>query len=104
DDQPVLVRVGGEIRHVAEPVALLAAPDRETLRQLKGRIKLVTEALPPVFDPERSDHVFAQYEVKRGDLETGFAEADVILEGEYRVGHQEQLYIENNAIIAVPGE
>ena len=54
DDQPVLVPVGGEIRHVAEPVALLAAPDRETLRQLKGRIKLVTEALPPVFDPERS--------------------------------------------------
>ena len=30
--------------------------------------------------------------------------ADLILEGEYRVGHQEQLYIENNAMIAVPGE
>ena len=28
----------------------------------------------------------------------------MILEGEYRVGHQEQLYIENNAMIAVPGE
>ena len=27
-----------------------------------------------------------------------------ILEGEYRVGHQEQLYIENNAMIAVPSE
>ncbi len=31
-----------------------------------------------------------------------FAAADLILEGEYRVGHQEQLYIENNAMIAVP--
>src|SRR5215213_2578422 len=104
DDQPVLVPIGGEIRHVAEPVALLAAPDRETLRQLRGRIRVVTEALPPVFDPEESDHVFAEYEVGRGDVAAGFAEADVILEGEYRVGHQEQLYIENQAMIAVPGD
>ena len=104
DDQPVLVPVGGEIRHVAEPVALLAAADRETLRHLKSRITLVTEPLDPVFDPERSDHVFAQYDVKEGDLDLGFAGADVIVEGEYRVGHQEQLYIENNAMIAVPGD
>jgi Aerobic-type carbon monoxide dehydrogenase, large subunit CoxL/CutL homologs len=104
DDQPVLVPVGGEIRHTAEPVALLAAPDRETLRRLKGRIKLVTEPLPPVFDPLASDHVFAHYEVSSGDLALGFAGADLIIEGEYRVGHQEQLYIENNAMIAVPGE
>jgi CO/xanthine dehydrogenase Mo-binding subunit len=104
DDQPLLVPVGGEIRHVAEPVALLAAPDRETLRELKSRIKLVTEKLEPVFDPEQSDHVFAKYDVGTGDLALGFAGADLILEGEYRVGHQEQLYIENNAMIAVPGE
>lgn len=104
DDQPLLVPVGGEIRHHAEPVALVAAADRETLRRLKGHIKLVTEPLEPVFDPEQSDHVFAQYEVGRGDLALGFAGASLILEGEYRVGHQEQLYIENNAMIAVPGE
>jgi CO/xanthine dehydrogenase Mo-binding subunit len=104
DDQPVLVPIGGEIRHHAEPVALLAAPDKETLRRLKDRIKLVTEALPPVFDPEQSDHVFAEYAVSAGDLALGFAGADVIIEGTYRVGHQEQLYIENNAMIAVPGE
>ncbi len=104
EDQPVLVPVGGEIRHHAEPVALLAAPDRETLRLLRAHIRLVTEALPPVFDPERSDHVFAEYQIGGGDLETGFAVADLILEGEYRVGHQEQLYIENNAMIAVPAE
>src|SRR5207244_9287140 len=71
DDQPLLVPIGGEIRHHAEPVALLAAADRETLRQLKGRIKLMTEPLPPVFDPEQSDHVFAQYEVSHGYLGAG---------------------------------
>jgi CO/xanthine dehydrogenase Mo-binding subunit len=104
DDQPMLVPVGGEIQHVAEPVALLAAADRETLRRLKGRIRLVTEPLPPVFDAEASGHVFSSIDIARGDLEAGFAAADLILEGEYRVGHQEQLYIENQAMIAVPGD
>ncbi len=104
DDQPVLVPVGGEIQHVAEPVALLAAVDRETLRRLKGHVKLLTDPLAPVFDAEASDHVFAHYEIATGDLQAGFADAHVVLEGEYRVGHQEQLYIEGQAMIAVPGE
>src|SRR5689334_2840818 len=104
DDQPLLVPIGGEIQHHAEPVALLAAPDRETLRRLKGRIVVRTEPLAPVFDAELSDHVFSKVEINHGDLDAGFAAADLILEGEYRVGHQEQLYIENQAMIAVPGE
>ncbi|MDQ6794799.1 MAG: xanthine dehydrogenase family protein molybdopterin-binding subunit [Chloroflexota bacterium] len=102
DDQPVLVPVGGEIQHHAEPIVLLAAADRATLREAKRRIRLRTEPLPPVFDPLASDHVFAHFEIAAGDLDAGFAAADVIVEGTYRVGHQEQLYIENNAMIAVP--
>jgi CO/xanthine dehydrogenase Mo-binding subunit len=104
DDQPVLVPIGGEIRHHAEPLALVAAPDRATLRAARRAITARTERLEPVFDPEASDHVFAHYDIATGDLEAGFAAADVVLEGTYRVGHQEQLYIENNAIIAVPRE
>ena len=104
DDQPVLVPVGGEIQHHAEPLALLAAPDRQTLRAAKKAAKPRTTKLEPVFDPLVSDHVFAHYEIASGDLEAGFASADFVLEGEYRVGHQEQLYIENNAMIAVPRE
>jgi CO/xanthine dehydrogenase Mo-binding subunit len=57
-----------------------------------------------MFDPDLSDHVFAAYAIDRGDPDAAFAAADLILEGEYRVGHQEQLYIENNAMIAVPEE
>ena len=104
DDQPVLVPVGGEIRHHAEPVALLAAADRETLRAARSRIHLRTEPLPAVFDPLTSATVFAHYELAKGELEQGMAEADLVVEGTYRMGHQEQLYIENNAMIAVPRE
>ena len=44
--------------------------------------------------------VFKRYEIVKGDLEAGFREADVVVEGEYRVPHQEQAYIENNGIAA----
>jgi CO/xanthine dehydrogenase Mo-binding subunit len=100
DDQPVLA--DDMIRHHAEPVALIAAPDRETLRAAKGRIRLRTEPLPPVFDPLLSTQEFAHFRLEKGDAEAGFAEAELVIEGTYRVGHQEQLYIENNAMIAVP--
>src|SRR5512141_3217898 len=101
-DQPILGPIGGEIQHHAEPLALLAAPDRATLRAARRAVRVRTEPLAPVFDPLESDHEFAAYEIATGDPEAAFAAADLVLEGEYRVGHQEQLYIENQAMIAVP--
>src|SRR5437868_9514297 len=41
DDQPVLVPVGGEIRHHAEPLALIAAPDKAILRRMRAGIGVV---------------------------------------------------------------
>ena len=102
EDQPILVPVGGEIRHQAEPIALLAAADRDTLRAARARVRARTEPLPPVFDPLDSTTVFAQFDLAKGDVAAALADADLIVEGTYRVGHQEQLYIENNAMIAVP--
>ena len=104
DDQPVLVPIGGEIRHQAEPVALIAAADRSTVREARRHVTLRTERLAPVFDPLESAHEFAHYTVERGDAAAAMAEAHVVIEGTYRVGHQEQLYIENQAMIAVPRE
>ncbi|HKO34488.1 MAG TPA: xanthine dehydrogenase family protein molybdopterin-binding subunit [Candidatus Limnocylindria bacterium] len=104
DDQPVLVPVGGEIRHQAEPVVLVAAQDRSTVREARRHVSLRTERLSPVFDPLQSERQFAQYTVERGDAAAAMAQAHLVIEGTYRVGHQEQLYIENQAMIAVPRE
>jgi CO/xanthine dehydrogenase Mo-binding subunit len=104
DDQPVLVPVGGEILHQAEPVALVAAADRSTVKEARRHISLRTERMPPVFDPLKSDRRFAEYVVERGDPSAAMERADLVIEGTYRVGHQEQLYIENQAMIAVPRE
>jgi CO/xanthine dehydrogenase Mo-binding subunit len=104
DDQPILIPIGGEIQHQAEPVCLLASADRDTLRAAKRHVTLRTERLEPVFDPEISTREFTHYTVGRGDVHAAMARADLIIEGTYRVGHQEQLYIEGQAMIAVPRE
>jgi len=98
DDQPCLaVR---EIRHVAEPILLLAHEDKEKLLRAKVEIEYRPET--PVFDPEASPTTFKEIEITKGDLARGFAAADLVVEGEYRTGHQEQLYIEPMGVIAVP--
>ena len=100
DDQPALV--ADEIRHHAEAVALVAAPDPATARAARAAIHLRTEPLPPVLDLLAAEKAFARYEISKGDLETGFAEADHIVEGTYSVGPQEHIYIEPQAMIAAP--
>ncbi|KAJ7379856.1 hypothetical protein OS493_012608 [Desmophyllum pertusum] len=40
--------------------------------------------------------------IQKGDLETGFAESDHVLEGEMRIGGQEHFYLETQATVAVP--
>jgi len=99
DDQPCLAE--NDIRHVAEPIVLLAHADRDAL--LAADVHIEYQETTPNYDPEASSIVFKSVAIDKGNLEHGFAAADVIVEGEYRTGHQEQLYIETNGVIAVPG-
>ena len=98
DDQPCLAE--HEIYHYAEPVILLAHADRETLHAATVHIDYTPQ--PALFDPERSTRSFKTIAIDRGSIEAGFRAADVIVDGEYRTAHQEQLYIEPNGVIALP--
>ncbi|HEX6558424.1 MAG TPA: molybdopterin cofactor-binding domain-containing protein, partial [Longimicrobiales bacterium] len=98
DDQPCLVE--REVRHMMEPVVLLAHTDREALAEV--RVAVEYEPGTPVLLLEDATELQDDLLIDKGDVATGFAEADVIVEGEYRTGHQEQLYIETNGMIAVP--
>ena len=99
-DQPALV--ADEIRHVTEPVALVAAPDPALARAARDAIHLRTEPLPAILDPLLATEACKAFEIARGDLEAGFAAADLVIEGTYRTGYQEQAYIEPQAMIAIP--
>lgn len=98
DDQPCLV--DREVRHVAEPVVLLAHEDRDAL--LAARVVIEYDEETPLFDPLRSETTFKELLIEKGNLDRGFASADVVVEGVYRTGHQEHIYIETNGVVAVP--
>ncbi|MBI3491276.1 MAG: xanthine dehydrogenase family protein molybdopterin-binding subunit, partial [Acidobacteria bacterium] len=98
DDQPCLAERA--VRHVAEPILLIAHEDTETL--LAADVQIDYRPATPNYDPEKSATTFKTIAIDKGRLDDGFASADVIVEGEYRTGLQEQLYIEPNGVIAVP--
>ena len=97
-DQPYLVE--REIRHMAEPIVLLAHANIETLNA--ARVTIEYEEGEPLFDPELSTQNFKTIDITKGDVAAGLALADLVIEGTYRTGHQEHLYIEPNGVIAIP--
>src|SRR3954462_12201118 len=98
DDQPCLAE--RTVRHVAEPILLLAHRDRDRL--MAADVDIDYRPATPNYDAERSDVVFKRIAIDKGNIAAGMAAADTIVEGEYRTGHQEQLYIEPNGVVAVP--
>jgi CO/xanthine dehydrogenase Mo-binding subunit len=108
DDQPCLA--DGKVNHPEEPILLLAHEDPHRLRKAVDAVAIEFDPLPPVFsieDSERcaqviwgTDNLFKTFLIEKGSVEDVWANADYIVEGEYTTGAQEQLYIENNGVIA----
>jgi CO/xanthine dehydrogenase Mo-binding subunit len=113
-DHPCLAST--HVNHVAEPILLLAHPDRAVLPAAAAAVHITYEELPAIYTIEESE---AKKEIIWGEGETAntfktylmqknqqpipdeiWQTADFIVEGEYRTGAQEQLYIENNGVIA----
>ena len=101
-DQPCLAV--DQIRHVAEPILLVGHPDKHALSDLGKHVTIDQLAAAPNYDPETSDVCFKKIAIDKGSLDLGFQLSDFVIDGEYRTGHQEQLYIETNGVIAVPGD
>ncbi|HEX7158365.1 MAG TPA: xanthine dehydrogenase family protein, partial [Edaphobacter sp.] len=113
-DHPCLAST--HVNHVAEPILLLAHPNRSALPAAVAGVHMTYEELPPVFTIEDSEaskeiiwnegdapNTFKTYLLQKGDpaaIDSIFAAADYIIEDEYRTGAQEQLYIEPNGVIA----
>ena len=99
-DQPVLA--DGEVRYWGEPVAIVAAEDRETARRAAEAVTVEYEELEPLTDPEAADaadEVFRRMRIRRGDPQ---ARGSVVVEGYYDVGMQDQAPLGTEAGLAVP--
>ena len=112
NDQPYLA--DGVINHPEEPILLLAHPNKYLLEEARRSVQVEVEELPPIFSITDSvnkkeivwgeDNVFKSFLVDKGNVDEAWAAADLIIEGEYHTGAQEQLYIENNGVIAIANE
>ncbi|HKV07446.1 MAG TPA: xanthine dehydrogenase family protein molybdopterin-binding subunit, partial [Thermoanaerobaculia bacterium] len=100
DGWPILA--DGLTLHVAEPVALVAAPTRLAAQQALAAVSVEYEPLAPVLTLEEAETLPPLHEVRlsNGDVESALAGVDRVVEGEYRTGHQEHIYIECNGMIA----
>ena len=108
EDQPCLA--DQFVNHPEEAVVLLAHPDKYLLEEARRAVHIEIEPLPAIFTMEDSlarkqiiwgdDNVFKSYRVEKGDVGSAWSNADFIVEGEYKTGAQEQLYIEPQGMIA----
>jgi len=108
-DAPVLA--AQVVRFVGEPVALVAAETLDIAEKALELIDVEYEQLPGVFDPLQAmqpgapivfepDNIVARWKIRKGDLEAGFAAADVIVENTYRLPFAEHAYLEPEAGVA----
>ncbi|MET9334743.1 molybdopterin cofactor-binding domain-containing protein [Streptomyces cellulosae] len=123
-DTPVLAH--GKVRHHGEPVAIVAADHPETARRAAAKIRVEYRELPVITDEasatapdavlvheHRDDHhaghvphpnIVHRQPIVRGDVAAARGRADVIVEGEYTFGMQDQAFLGPESGLAVPEE
>ncbi len=108
------------VRFVGDRVAAVAAETAEIAEQALKLIKVDYEILPALLDPRKamdpdaprlhpepesyrihdaSRNIAAHLHAEVGDVERGFAQSDLIVEGEYIVPQVQQTPIENHIVI-----
>ena len=120
NDQPVLcgpgsTRVDGDlVRFVGDQVAVIVAETEEIASMARSLIKVSYEDLPILTDPVIAmqpgaliihpelgeSNICVHDKIRKGDIEQGFANADVIVEDEYFAPVQEHAYLQPEAGLA----
>ena len=107
-DQPVFAR--DVVRYVGEPLAAVAADHPDIARRAIAAIAVDYEVLAPLVDPTRAvdadpihpdGNVFRELWIRHGDSE---AVGDVVVEGEYEVGMQDQAFLGCESGLAIPDD
>ncbi|MFN8374608.1 MAG: xanthine dehydrogenase family protein molybdopterin-binding subunit [Anaerolineae bacterium] len=115
-DQPVICGPGSSkagadiVRCYADYVAVVVAEDEATAAHAVKLIKVEYADLPTVFDPEKAlqpdapllhedfpNNLLTHFRIRHGDMAAGWAQAEVIIEGEYHTGYQEHAYLQPEA-------
>ncbi|MBU0704705.1 MAG: molybdopterin-dependent oxidoreductase, partial [Chloroflexi bacterium] len=110
-DQPVFAE--DKVRYLGEVVAAVYAESEAEAEAALPLIRVEYEPLPVIENPQQAlaegavaihadGNLTCHIPIRKGDVEKGFAEADVIVEGEYFTPTVEHGYLEPEAGLAVP--
>jgi CO/xanthine dehydrogenase Mo-binding subunit len=108
-DQPFLAE--DKVRYAGEPVALVVAASERQARRACGLVRVEYETLPAVFDPHiamapeaelihERGNVLSHRKIRKGDIEAGFRQADVVLERQFDTQCVDHAYLEPEAALA----
>jgi CO/xanthine dehydrogenase Mo-binding subunit len=97
-----------KVRCIGDPVALVAAENREAAEEAVKAIRVTYEDLPALFDPEEAlrpgaepihenGNFLGKRVIKRGNPEAAFQHCDVVIERVYTTSHVEHTYLEPDA-------
>ena len=113
-DWPVLC--ADKVRYMGDAVAIVAADTQEIADEALTLIEVEYEPLPVVGDPvfahtpeapilhdgREGGNLLKHIKVRHGDIQQGFAEADVIVERTYHTATTEHAFLEPECAIGVP--
>lgn len=116
NDWPVFAGGPYPARYAGDPIALVVAGSLDQARAALAALDVEYEVRPAVTDPrdalrtdapqlhpDRPDgNLIKHIKVRQGDIEAGFAEADVIVERSYRTPMTEHAFLEPECSLAVP--
>ncbi|MEF8849728.1 MAG: xanthine dehydrogenase family protein molybdopterin-binding subunit [Candidatus Bipolaricaulota bacterium] len=116
EDQPALAE--DRVRYVGEPIVLVAAGERKIADRAAQAVEIEYEETEAVTDPleameegspqvareevNEEGNVFDTLVLEKGNIESAVEKAPVVVENEYRTGHQEHGYIEPQGMTAIP--
>ena len=112
-DWPVLVGIGERVRYVGDALAIVAAESQEIAEQAATLIEAEFDLQPVITNPVQArqegvpqlhekGNLLKHIKVRKGDLEQGFAESDVILEHTFHTAITDHAFLEPECSIAVP--
>jgi CO/xanthine dehydrogenase Mo-binding subunit len=111
-DQPFLA--DGAVRYRGEPILVLVARNEEVARRACGLIRVSYEEIPPILSPadaessafhlHQNGNLLSYRSVRKGDVEKGFSEAEVIVEHTYSTRWIDHAFLETEAGIGYPDE
>ena len=110
-DQPFLN--GEKVHFIGDPIALVCANNQYTALEAMEKVQVDYQELPSILDVDASlaegapsihekGNIAVTTKIRKGDVDKGFNDSDVIVEDTYWSPYQDHTYMETEAAYAIP--